>query len=331
MRAYIIRRLLLLIPTMFIVSFIIFFMIRLIPGDIIDAMVSQQTETSITGAGEMREALRVSLGLDVSIPVQYGRWIGVVPGADGSFSGIFQGNLGNSLWQETKPVTELIADKWPVTFELGLMAFIIAQIIALPIGIFSALRQDTWGDYITRSFAIVCIAVPGFWLATIVIVFPSIWWGWSPAIILIPFTEDPIGNLRMFILPAIVLGMAMSGGTMRMTRTMMLEALRQDYIRTAWAKGLRERVVVIRHALKNALIPVVTLIGYQLPIMIGGAVIIEQIFNLPGIGRLLLDSILARDYTIVSGVMVFLGGFIMLANLMVDLTYGFLDPRVRYE
>ena len=331
MRAYIIRRLLLMIPAMFIVSLIIFLMIRLIPGDIIDAMVAQQMEASITSGGEMRAAIEKALGMDVSIPIQYGRWLGVVRGADGSFSGIFQGDLGNSLWQENKPVTELIADKWPVTFELGLMAFIIAQIIALPIGIFSALRQDTWGDYIARSFAIFCIAVPGFWMATMVIVFPSIWWGWTPSIMLIPFTEDPIGNLKMFIIPAIIMGMVMSGGTMRMTRTMMLEALRQDYIRTAWGKGLRERVVVIRHALKNALIPVVTVIGYQLPIMIGGAVIIEQIFNLPGIGRLLLDAILARDYTVVSGIMLVLGGFIMLANLMIDLTYGFLDPRVRYK
>jgi peptide/nickel transport system permease protein len=211
------------------------------------------------------------------------------------------------------------------------MGLIIAQLIALPIGIYSALRQDTWGDYIARSFAILCIAVPGFWLATMVIVFPAIWWGYMSPIILIPFTEDPIGNLQMFIIPATVLGMAMAGATMRMTRTMMLEVLRQDYIRTAWSKGLRERAVILRHALKNALIPVVTVIGYQVPVMIGGAVIIEQIFCLPGIGQLLLDATLNRDYTIVSGVMLFLGGFIALINLMVDLTYGYLDPRVHYK
>ncbi|MBA7586934.1 Dipeptide transport system permease protein DppB [subsurface metagenome] len=193
------------------------------------------------------------------------------------------------------------------------------------------MRQDTWGDYIARSFAIMCIAVPGFWLATIIIVFPSIWWGYSPPLTLIRFTEDPIGNLGMFIIPAIVLGMVMSGGTMRITRTMMLEVLRQDYIRTAWSKGLRERVVILRHALKNALIPVVTVIGYQVPIMFGGAVIIEQIFNLPGVGRLLLDATLSRDYTIVSGVMLVLGGVIVLVNLTVDLTYGYLDPRVHYK
>ncbi|GAH68647.1 unnamed protein product, partial [marine sediment metagenome] len=212
-----------------------------------------------------------------------------------------------------------------------ILALIVAQLIALPIGIYSALRQDTWGDYIGRSFAILCIAVPSFWVATMVIVFPSKWWGWSPPIMLIRFTEDPIGNLQMFIVPAIVLGMAMSGMTMRMTRTMMLEVLRQDYIRTAWAKGLRERVVIIRHALKNALIPVITVIGFQLPVMIGGAVIIEQIFCLPGMGRLLVNATLGRDYMVVSGIMLILGFGMVFINLMVDLTYGFLDPRIHYK
>ena len=333
MRAYLIRRLLLLIPTMFIASLIIFLIIRLIPGDIIDSMVAQQAVGGGGGGASAlsRAALEKALGMDVSIPVQYGRWIGVIPGADGSFSGVFQGDLGNSLWQENLPVTELISEKLPVTFELGLMAFIIAQLIALPIGVYSALRQDTWGDYIARSFAIMCIAVPGFWLATMVIVFPSIWWGYSPPLMLIPFTEDPIGNLRMFVVPAVILGMAISGSTMRMTRTMMLEVLRQDYIRTAWAKGLRERVVVIRHTLKNALIPVITIIGIQLPILVGGTVIIEQIFMLPGMGLLIIGATLNRDYALVSGVMFIFAIALLLINLMIDLTYGFLDPRIHYK
>ncbi|TET41384.1 MAG: ABC transporter permease [Dehalococcoidia bacterium] len=332
MRTYIIRRILLMMPTVFIVSLIIFFMIRLIPGTIVDAMVAEQMRGGVGGVMGVadREALEHSLGLDVPVLTQYGRWIGVIPGADGSFSGILQGDLGNSLWKGI-PVTEEIADRWPVTFELGLLALIVAQLIALPIGVFSALRQDTWGDYIARSFAIMCIAVPGFWLATLAIVFPSIWWGHMPPVMLIPFTEDPIGNLGMFIVPAIVLGMAMSGMTMRMTRTMMLEVLRQDYIRTAWAKGLRERVVVIRHALKNALIPIVTIVGFQLPVLMGGTVIIEQIFNLPGMGRLLIDAIMQRDYTIVSGIMLIFAVGMVAINLMVDLTYGVLDPRVRYK
>ena len=331
MRAYIIRRLLLLIPTVFLASFIIFLMVRFIPGDMIDLMLAQVAQSGGMGVGEIdRPALEEAMGLDQPILIQYGRWVGVWPQDDGSFSGIFQGNLGNSLWEKI-PVTTKIAARWPVTLELGILALIVAQLIALPIGIFSALRQDTWGDYIGRSFAILCIAVPSFWLGTMVIVFPSIWWGYSPPIAPIPFIEDPIGNLKMFIIPAIVLGMGMAGMTMRMTRTMMLEVLRQDYIRTAWAKGLRERVVIARHALKNALIPVVTIIGFQVPIMVGGTVIIEQIFNLPGMGRLIINATMIRDYTIVSGVMLVFGFGMVLINLMVDLTYAYLDPRVHYK
>ena len=261
MRAYVIRRVLLMLPTLFLVSVIIFVLIRLVPGDAIDAMEARMAQTGSMGEIN-RVGLEKALGLDVPILTQYGRWIGVVPQADGGLSGVLQGDLGRSYWQPYT-VLEEIARRWPVTVELGLMALIIAQLIALPIGVYSALRQDTRGDYIGRSFAILCIAVPSFWIATLVIVFPAIWWGHMPSIMLIHFTEDPIGNLQMFILPAIVLGMAMSGMTMRMTRTMMLEVLRQDYIRTAWAKGLKERVVILRHALKNALIPVITLMGFQ--------------------------------------------------------------------
>ena len=267
-----------------------------------------------------REAIKKALGLDVPLPVQYVRWMG----------NVLRGDLGVSLWKDVS-VVELIVEKWPVTFELGFLGLIVAQLIALPIGIISALRQDTWADYIGRSLAIFCIAIPGFWLGTMIIVFPSIWWGWTPPIMYIPFAEDPAGNLQMVVLPAIVLGMGMAGMTMRLTRTMMLEVLRQDYIRTAWAKGLRERFVIVRHALKNALIPVITLIGIQLPVMVGGSVIIEQIFSLPGIGRLILESVLARDYTIVSGVMLVLGEFIVLTNLAVDIVYGLLDPRIHYR
>jgi len=328
MRIYIIRRLLLMIPTVFLVSLIIFFMIRLIPGSIIDIMIAQQIEMS--GAAADRDFLERELGLDVPVYVQYGRWLGVIPGKEGKISGLLQGDFGNSLWSQN-PVIEEITDRWPVTLELGFLALIVAQLIALPAGIISALRQDTWGDYLSRSFAIVCIAVPGFWVGTMVIVFPAIWWGYMPSITYIPFAEDPIGNLKMFIVPAIVLGMALSGMTMRMTRTMMLEVLRQEYIRTAWSKGLKEKVVVLRHALKNALIPVITLVGSRLAVLVGGTVIIEQIFVLPGMGRLIIDAITQRDYTIVSAVMIFFASIMVLINLMVDLTYGFLDPRVRYN
>jgi peptide/nickel transport system permease protein len=317
MRSYIIRRLLLAVPTLLVVTIIIFVLIRLIPGSILDAMAA-----AAWGIEQMdRAAIAKALGLDVSIPVQFARWLGAI---------VLHGDLGKSLWKDI-PVTELIAARWPITAELGILGLIIAQAIALPIGVYSALRQDTWGDYLARSFAIFCIAVPGFWLGTMVIVFPSIWWGWSPPISLIKFSEDPIGNLKMFLLPAVVLGMSTSGLTMRLTRTMMLEVLRQDYVRTAWAKGLREGVVVRRHAVKNALIPVITLIGIQLPVLVGGSVIIEQIFSLPGMGRLVLDSILIRDYPIVSGVMLVLGWFTVLSNLLVDIAYGLLDPRIHFK
>ena len=319
MRAYLMRRLLLIIPTVFLASLLVFFIVRLVPGDVIDLMISTH---DVSASAEMdREMLAKAMGLDKPIHVQYGRWMGNI---------IMHGDLGKSLWKET-PVADEIFARYPVTFELGALALVVALLISFPIGIFSAIRQDTWGDYIGRSFAILCIAVPGFWLGTMVVVFPSLWWGWSPPIMLIPFTEDPIGNLQQFIVPAVVLGMALSGVTMRMTRTMMLEVLREDYVRTAWAKGLKERVVIIRHALKNALIPVVTLIGLQMPILIGGTVIIEQIFCLPGVGLLIVESTTQRDYPIITGAMLFFACAILIINLVVDLSYAYLDPRVHYQ
>ncbi len=318
MRDYLIRRSLLVIPTLFLASLIVFFIIRLIPGDIVDLIAGQMAQF---GKPFDRAAVQRSLGLDVPIYVQYGRWIGNI---------LIHGDFGTSLWRGTAVAKEVLS-RWPVTLEVGLLGLIISQIIALPIGIFSAVRQDTWGDYVARSFAIFLMAVPGFWIATMLVVFPSIWWGWSPPIMLIPFKKNPIGNIKMFIIPSIVVGMEIAGVVMRMTRSMMLEVLRQDYIRTAWAKGLRERVVVVRHALKNALIPVIILIGLQAPILVGGVVVIEQIFDLPGLGRLLIESVSYRDYPMVMGIMLFFGVGMVLINLVVDMTYGLLDPRIKYK
>ena len=257
-----------------------------------------------------REALLHMLGLDVPVYVQYGRWIGVLPTPDwvtgeSHFKGLLQGTLGESLWGAHLSVEEKIIGRLPVTIELGVMAIVIGLLIAVPVGIYSAIRQDTAADYVGRSVAILGLATPNFWLALMVVIYPVIWWGWSPPMELIPFTEDPLGNLGMFLIPSVILGTAMAAATMRLTRTMMLEVLRQDYIRTAWSKGLRERVVIIRHTIKNALIPVVTLIGMQLPLLVGGSVIIENIFNLPGIGRLMVDALNDRDYPVVSGVNLF--------------------------
>ena len=330
MRSYIIRRLLLAIPTVVIVTLIIFFVIRMIPGDAIDALIGQMSTFGGTTVGMTRAALEHEMGLDVPIVQQYGRWTGVWPQEDGSFRGLLQGDLGKSLYTG-EPVLKEIANRLPITIELVLIGLIIGQLIALPIGVYSAMRQNTWGDYIGRSFAILCISIPGFWLGTLIIVFPSIWWSYMPSIEHIPFFEDPIGNLKMFIIPATILGVYTAGATMRITRTMMLEVLRQDYIRTAWAKGLRERVVVIRHTLKNALIPVITLTGIYVPALIGGTVIIERIFVLPGLGWLVVNSAIYRDYSVLSGIMIVFSVGLVLINLMVDLSYGFLDPRVRYR
>ena len=308
----------LIIPTLLLLTILVFLSVRFIPGDVIDVMVSRM-ETA--GGGIDREALERRLGLDVPVWVQYGRWLG----------GVFlHGSLGESLMGRGA-VEERIVGRLPVTLELGVLAILIGLVIALPAGVYSAIRQDTAADYVGRSVAIIGLATPNFWLALMVIIYPAIWWGWAPPLELVSFTEDPLGNLAVFIIPSLILGTASAAATMRMARTMMLEVLRQDYIRTAWSKGLKERAVVIRHALKNALIPVVSLIGLQLPILVGGAVIMENIFNLPGLGRLMLLALNERDYPMVSGINLFFATAVVVFNLITDLIYAFLDPRVRYE
>lgn len=323
MRTYIIRRVLLMIPTMVLVTLVVFLMIRFIPGSVVELMLFQ-----MGGGGEgtseepiTPEAIREFLGLDKPIHVQYVEWIGGI---------VTRGDFGTSMWTK-RPVLPEILDRLPITFELGFFAFIISQVVAIPVGLISAIRRNSWMDYAGRTFAIVSLATPAFWLATMIIVFPSIWWGWSPEVELISFSEDPAGNLVQFLIPAALLGTAMSAATMRMLRTTMLDVLRQDYVRTAWAKGLRERVVIVRHAMKNGMIPVITMIAGQLFIMIGGTVIMEQIFNLPGMGRLFLDAIFRRDYPYVSGINLILASMGLVLILFTDLSYAWLDPRVRYR
>jgi peptide/nickel transport system permease protein len=319
MRDYIIRRLLLVIVTLWLVSLIVFMMLQMIPGDIVDSMIAELERRG--RAGVDRETLVRMLGLDVPVYVQYGRWIRDI---------VLHGNLGVALTHGL-PVTEQIFSRIGVTLELGILAIIIAVVISLPIGILSAIRQDTFGDYMGRSVAIIFIAAPSFWVATLIFLYPSLIWNWSPSVDLVPFTENPIANLKVYSIPSFILGMAMAGTAMRMTRTMMLEVLRQDYIRTAYSKGLRERIVVVRHALKNALIPVVTVLGAELPVLVGGSVIIEQIFALPGMGTLLIDMLHRRDFTMVAGINIIVATAVVLANLIVDLSYAYLDPRVRFR
>lgn len=314
MRTFIIRRILALAPTLLFTSIIVFASIRMIPGDIIDLMLAQNDIST----GNDRAVIEAALGLDQPIYIQYFDWVWSA----------MQGDLGRSLWQNV-PVTEQLAATLPITFELGFLALIVALSVAIPVGIYSAMKQDTAGDYLARSFSLLMLAIPSFWLGTLVMVFPSVWWRWAPPLVYTPFREDPLANLAHMMIPAILLGLSMSAVTMRMTRTMMLEVLRQDYIRTARAKGLAEHIVVVRHALRNGLIPVVTLIGLQAPLLIGGAVILEQIFVVPGMGSLLLEAVFQRDYPVVTGVFLVVGVGILFINLLVDLTYGFLDPKVR--
>ena len=257
MKAYIIRRLLLIVPTLFILSILVFLSVRFIPGDIIDVIAGR---VEMQSGGEIdREAVKRRLGLDVPVYVQYGRWLGGL---------LLRGTLGRSMTEQI-PVEEKLLAHLPVTLELGILGILLGLLIALPVGIYSALRQDTAMDYAGRSFAILGLATPDFWLATMIMIYPAIWWAWSPPMELIPFTEDPVGHLSTFVLPCLILGTHFSASIMRLTRTMMLEVLRQDYIRTAWSKGLRERVIIVRHAIKNALIPVVTLIGLHFPLLVG--------------------------------------------------------------
>lgn len=329
MRAYLTRRLLLVFPTLILVTMIVFMLVRFIPGSVLDMMMADMGN----GAGEQIkdiDQLKHLLGLDVSIPVQYGRWIGVWPQADGNMSGMLEGNLGRSLWTN-EPIADILRQRIPVSLELGLLSFIVAWMVALPIGVFAATRQDSGLDYSGRLFAITMLSVPGFWLATMVIVYPSIWWGTMPNIVYIPLVQDPFGNLKQFILPAFITGVAGSAGTMRLTRTMMLEVLRQDYIRTAWSKGLTERTVLLRHAVKNAFIPVVTVMGAQVPALIGGQVIMEQIFALPGMGRVFVDALNMRNYPVISAINTVIASIVLLANVLVDISYAWLDPRIRYR
>lgn len=316
MGPYVARRLLLSIPTLFIVSVLIFGMLRLVPGDVLISLLGEGGRLS----EEEQAVARARLGLDRPAIVQYFVWLG----------GILQGDLGDSLLTG-QSVNSMVVRFFPVSLELVLLALFVAVLIALPLGILSAIYVDRWVDNSARLFSVVGISIPDFWLATIVVVVPAIWWGISPPLERISFLDDPIGHTGQFLLPAIVLGYGLSAIYVRVLRTTMLEVLGEAYLVTARSKGLAERVVVTRHALKNAFIPVISLMGTQLGRLLGATVILEVVFGLPGMGKLVFDAIRLRDYTVVQGaVMVFAVAMIVL-NLLVDLSYGWLNPRIRYS
>jgi peptide/nickel transport system permease protein len=313
LRRYLAKRLLVAAPSLLIASLIVFTLPRLIPGDVVALMLEEKAY-----AKDLEE-MRAKLGLNRPIYVQYFEWL----------SRVARGDLGESLWTR-RPVLEEIGRRLPVTLEIAAFAVFFALAISLPIGIISATRQDTVWDYIFRSGSILGLSIPGFWLATLVIVLPAIWWGWRPVTGFTEFSKDALAHVAQFILPAFILGIAAGAALMRLTRGTLLEVLRQDYVRTAWAKGLSERRVVLKHTLRNGIIPVVSLLGTQIPQIIGGTVIIETIFGLPGMSRFLFDAINQRDYPVIQGVNLVVVSFVVFINLTVDTLYAVLDPRIRY-
>ena len=317
MQQYVVRRLLAIIPLMIGVSVVIFFVMRVLPGDVAAAIASRGSPDTAPTEAEI-EAVRLALDLDRNIFLQYVEWVWDALRFD----------LGDSYFTGNS-VREDIIRKLPVTIELGLLSILIAWVIAVPVGIVSAVKQDSVWDYVGRIFSISGLAVPTFWAGILTILIMSRWFNWLPPLGYREFFEDPRGNLLQLIFPALALGWTLSATAARMTRSAMLEVLREDYIRTARSKGLQENIVIVRHALRNALIPVVTLAGFMISLVIGGTVIIESIFSLPGMGRYLLDAIHARDFPVIQGVVLLIAFVFAIANLFIDLLYGFIDPRIR--
>ena len=315
MLRYALKRLLLVVPTLLLVSVFVFGIVRAIPGDVVDMMLEQFQY------GRDAAELRARLGLDRPLAEQYLAWAG----------NVLRGDLGQSLWTKRSAVSDITA-RFPVTLTLSLLSIVVSLLIALPIGIYAAVKQDSAADYAARSVAMGALSIPNFWLGTLIVVVPSFYFNWAPPIgSYVAFRDAPLANLSQFLLPAACLGITQAGVIMRMTRGMMLEVLRQDYVRTAWSKGLAARAVIVRHALRNAMIPIVTVIGGQMPFYFGGSIVMEHIFGLPGMGSFVLEAINRRDYPVIQAVNLFIAMLVIASNLLVDLSYGVLDPRLRQE
>ena len=317
MLSYVANRLLLMIPTLIGVAVLVFFMLRIMPGDIVElklradgAAVSQQTLTME----------RQRLGLDKPLIAQFGDWM----------VGLATLDFGRSMWTG-RPVAYEIGLRLELSLQVAIMATIIAVLIAIPLGTISALYQNTWIDYVVRVLAIAGLAVPSFWLGMLMILALLLWFNWLPPITFTPFYKDPLQNLSQLIWPALAVGYRYSAVATRMTRSTLLEVMREDYIRTARAKGVFERLVVARHAMRNALLPVVTVIGLEFAFLIGGLVVTEQVFNLNGIGKLFVEATSRGDYTMIQALVMLVAAFFILINFAVDLLYAALDPRIRYR
>jgi peptide/nickel transport system permease protein len=316
MGQYIIRRLLLALPVLVAVSILVFGGTRVVPGDI--CLIVVGSVESVTE--EQCDRIDHDLGLDKPVVQQYFTWVG----------NVLTGDLGRSMVQR-RPVLEVMSDRIPTTVELALLASILAIVVALPIGVFSALKQDKLPDILARFVTIGWLSMPSFWVGTMLVTLPAIWWGYATPVPYVQFWVDPLKNLEQMYLPTIALALALSATIARLTRSSMLEVLRQDYVRTARAKGLHERVVLSKHALKNAMLPVITLIGIQLGFLLSGTVVLEFLFALPGLGTLLIESVITKDFAAVQGLVLFFSVIIIVINIAVDLSYALFDPRVRFS
>jgi peptide/nickel transport system permease protein len=315
MVVYILRRLTLLVPMLLGISVITFLVVRLLPGDIVDVMLG----TDIRVTPEVSAQMRRLLGLDEPLPQQYGHWLWDA----------LHGDLGLSF-TTSKPVAEALLQRYPVTIELVALSITLAVAVGIPLGCLSAVFQDRWLDASGRLLSLVGLSMPSFWVGTLLVLVFAVQLHWLPVVGFVPLFQDPAANLRSMILPTVTLALGVMAAIVRMTRSSMLEVLYQEYIRTARSKGLKDRVVVTTHAFRNALIPTLTLIGLQVGGLLGGAVIVEEIFSLPGVGTLVINAVNNRDYPIVQGAVLFLTVNVVLVNLVVDVMYAFIDPRIRY-
>jgi peptide/nickel transport system permease protein len=315
MKQYVLRRVALAVPTLFLVSVLVFALMRMMPGDVATRMVEGHAYAPTLAA------LRHDLGLDRPVHVQYLEWIGNV---------VLRGDFGRSYWTR-QPILDEFVRRFPVTLELAFLTVLVSVVIGIAVGIVAAVRQDTALDYVGRVLSILALSVPFFGLAVVVVVVPSIYFKWTPVYTYVPLSVDPLQNLKIMLVPALVFGVTRAGPIMRIMRSALLDVLRQEYIRTAWSKGLSERTIVLRHALKNAMIPVISLIGLQMPLYIGGSVIIESIFRLPGVGLFFFEALGKLDYPVVQSVNLIIAAMVVGLNLAIDLSYAFLDPRIRYR
>lgn len=317
MRQYALKRIALIIPTVLLVSIIVFTVMRLLPGDPALVILSEG-DASFTQ--EELDDLRKQLGTDRPIPVQYLEWIG----------GLVQGDFGTSIWRSGQPVTKLVGERIPRTLELAVLAILIAVVFAVPLGVISAIKPDSFIDYIARVITLVGISIPTFFAGLLVVLLLSRGFGWLPPLGFDDIWEDPWNNIKQMFLPALALGFYDMAFIARVTRSSMMEIIREDYMRTARAKGLAERIVLVRHGLKNAVLPILTISGWQFGRLFGGTVIIESIFKVPGIGTLLIETVFQRDFPTIQAIIIVIAVSIVIINLLVDLLYGLLDPRIRY-